>query len=253
MKTRYPVVFLCFFGLLFSCQNKGTEFGADIPIIEDFDLAHSDPAAVQLADSIFDASGGLHEWENIQSVVWTNNQWTFNWDKKNQQARIEMPVSNSVFLFDLKAHKGKAWENGTQISNPDSLKTRLEYAYRIFAENSFSLFPSFKLKMEGAVLKYQGEDSLASGKKYNLLEITFKENSLLHAARYLAHVDINENLIRQLSYFNEQSPDSAVSVIKWNDSKDRESILLPLSGESDKAPKNVKLNEEFPEKFFSDL
>jgi len=248
MKTRLLFLTLMICALIFSCQQKGSDSVA----VEEFDVSLSEPAAVQLADSVIESSGGLQAWNTVRTVTWTNNDLTLSWDKHKHLVRIESPADNATYLFNLKTNEGKVSENGTEIKDAIAVEEKLKTARKTFAKESFQLFAPFNLKNKGVMLTYEGEDSLKS-EKCNVLQATFSPDHPLHPSKYLAYIDLKENLIRQLAYFSSQSQDSA-DVIMNTDSYEKLGVIsLPISRALEKGPQDIKLDEEFPSKFFSDL
>ncbi len=70
--------------MLLACDKRATDaFAEGNPADPKFDLAHSDPAAVEPADSIMLAMGGRAAWNDIRFVRWQPaSARTIFWDKQ---------------------------------------------------------------------------------------------------------------------------------------------------------------------------
>ena len=71
---NYKRILLSFLlaAVLYACSTKTPESsisGAN-PAAEGFDMANSDPAAVELADSIMAAMGGRENWDKTRFISW---------------------------------------------------------------------------------------------------------------------------------------------------------------------------------------
>src|SRR3990170_3951686 len=111
-----------------SCNLKSSETANAFknPAAEDFNLANSDPAAVELADSIMEAMGGWENWNNTRFISWNffDNR-NLVWDKKEERARIESLKDSITYLVNLKTVTGKVWVKGQPITERDSLNKML--------------------------------------------------------------------------------------------------------------------------------
>ena len=58
--------------LFSSCEqtNQSRSDNRDNPPAPGFDIEHSDPAAVELADSVMAAMGGRDNWDNTRFISW---------------------------------------------------------------------------------------------------------------------------------------------------------------------------------------
>ena len=140
---------------LYACNRLNETTGFENPASEGFDLANSDPAAVELADSIMVAMGGWENWDNTRFISW-NSSGIRNliWDKKEARARIESISDSTTYLVDLKTLTGKVYIKGQEVTRSDSLKNMLKRAKSIWSSDSYWLVMPFKLKDNGVTLKY---------------------------------------------------------------------------------------------------
>src|SRR5688500_2784326 len=158
-----------------ACENDGNGNAGGInPPAPGFDLAHSDPAAVELADSIMVAMGGRKNWDKTRFISWNFfGRRNLVWDKKEGHVRIESLPDSTIYLVNVNDLTGRVQVKGQELTEPDSLKKMLAKAKSIWINDSYWLLMPFKLKDTGVTLKYLGEDTTSSGLKCNVLELTF--------------------------------------------------------------------------------
>ena len=112
---------------LYACNRLNETTGFENPASEGFDLANSDPAAVELADSIMVAMGGWENWDNTRFISWNSfGIRNLIWDKKEERARIESLKDSTTYLVDLKTLTGKVFIKGQEVTRSDSLKKHVE-------------------------------------------------------------------------------------------------------------------------------
>ena len=100
------VVFtMCFIG----CENDGDGKGHGAnPPAPGFDLAHSDPAAVELADSIMISMGGRENWDKTRYISWNFfGRRNLVWDKAEGNVRIESIPDSTIYLVNVNTGKGR--------------------------------------------------------------------------------------------------------------------------------------------------
>ncbi|MEO7987909.1 MAG: hypothetical protein ABI663_00105 [Chryseolinea sp.] len=239
--------------LLLSCGKSKIEAPTpyENPSAEGFDLAHSDPAAVELADSVMAAMGGRKNWNETRFISWSaSDSRNLVWDKQLDRVRIESLEDNTTYLFNTKTLEGKVQIKGQELTNPDSVKKKIAQAKSIFVKDSYWLVMPFKLKDSGVTLKYLGEDTLKTGGRCNVLELTFAsaENKPQH--KYNVFVDIKDNLVKQWAYYNEANKETADWVKAWDNYQSYGKILLSANRSEDGGPKNVKVDETLDDKLF---
>lgn len=224
------------------------------PAAEGFDLANSDPAAVELADSIMEAMGGWKNWHNTRYISWNffGNR-NLVWDKMGERARIESLKDSITYVVDLKTLAGKVWVKGQLISETDSLNTMLQKAKSIWINDSYWLVMPFKLKDSGVTLKYLGEDTLNTGDRCNVLQLTFNNVGDTPQNKYNIYVDLADNLVKQWAYFNNSTQDSANFVRPWDNYKKYGNILLSADRSDSSGPRNVAVDQTLNEKIFNEL
>src|SRR3990170_2643150 len=239
-----------------SCNLKSSETANAFknPAAEDFNLANSDPAAVELADSIMEAMGGWENWNNTRFISWNFfGRRDLTWDKKQERVRIESPNDSITYLVNLNTLTGKVWVKGQELPPGDSLNNMLKRGKSIWINDSYWLVMPFKLKDSGVTLKYLGEDTLMTGLPCNVLQLTFENVGDTPQNKYQIYVDLADNLVKQWAYYSDANQDSANFVRPWDNCKKYGNILLSADRSDDGGPKNVKVEDKIDEKIFTQL
>ena len=239
---------------LYACNRLNETTGFENPASEGFDLANSDPAAVELADSIMVAMGGWENWDNTRFISW-NSSGSRNliWDKKEGRARIESLKDSTTYLVDLKTLAGKVYIKGQAVTRSDSMKNMLKRAKSLWSSDSYWLVMPFKLKDNGVTLKYLGEDTLKTGDRCNVLQITYNDDGDMPLTKYHIYVDLADNLVKQWAYYSTASQDSATFVLPWDNYKKYGNILLSADRSEGGGPVDVSVDDSLSEKIFTEL
>ncbi len=241
--------------ILNACSKSSNTSNANTnPAAEGFDLANSDPAAVELADSIMAAMGGWENWNNTRFISWNVfDSRDLIWDKKEERVRIESIKDSITYVVNLSTLNGKVWIKGQELIEKDSLTKMLKRAKSMWINDTYWLLMPFKLKDSGVTLKYLGEDTLKTGDKCNVLQLTFNNVGDTPQNKYHVFVDLADNLVKQWAYFNEANKDSANFVRPWDNYKRYGNILISADRSDGAGPKNVKVTDTIAEKVFTDL
>ena len=110
---------------LYACDIFSPNSSFNNPAEDGFDLANSDPAAVELADSIMAAVGGWERWNDTRFISWTHfDSRNLFWDKKKGRVRVESLKDSTTYIVDLETLTGKVWIKGQELTEKDSLDER---------------------------------------------------------------------------------------------------------------------------------
>jgi len=224
------------------------------PPAEGFDLANSDPAAVELADSIMEAMGGRENWDKTRFISWNffGNR-DLVWDKKMDRVRIESHRDSITYLVNLNTLTGKVQVKGQEIADADSLTKMIQKGKSIWINDSYWLLMPFKLKDSGLTIKYVGEDTLATGAKCNVLELRFHDVGDTPQNKYRLYVDLSDNLVKQWAYFKQATQDTANFVRPWDNYQQYGHILLSGDRSDNSGPRNVRVDETIAENTFTEF
>lgn len=242
--------------VLYGCSKQAPETAISDanPPADGFDMSHSDPAAVELADSIMAAMGGRANWDKTRFISWNFfGARNLVWDKQLGRVRIEDLKDSITYLVDLNTLEGRVKVKGQELTLPDSLKKMLNKAKSIWINDSYWLVMPFKLKDSGLTLKYLGEDTLQTGSKCNVLQLTFSNIGDTPQNKYLLYVDLADNLVKQWAYYNQSNQDSANFTRPWDNHQKYGDILLSADRSDGGGPKNVSVDTTLPENLFKEF
>jgi hypothetical protein len=240
--------------LMWSCATKEKSLSEQNPPAEGFDLENSDPAALELADSIMHMMGGRENWDKTRFISWNFfGRRNLTWDKQQGRVRIENPGDSIIYLTNINTDQGRVQIKGIELTEPDSLKKMLKKAKSTWINDSYWLVMPFKLKDSGVTLKYLGEDTLKGPELYNVLQLTFKQVGDTPNNKYKLYVDVNGKLIKYWSYFSDASMDSANWTRPWDNYQKYGSVLLSADRSDNGGPKNVKVDEMLEDKVFTEF
>jgi len=227
-----------------ACGNRKEPATEKDPSAENFNAGESDPAAVELADSVMLLAGGPENWSKTKFISWNAPERKLIWDTQKGKLRLEHQKENTVYLIDLKSGQGRVQKNGQEVSDPAELKNMLARARFVWVNDIYALAMPFLLKNAGATLKYMGEDSL-KGNLYNVLQLTLA-NDGTSQDKYKVYVDVKGKVIRYWAYFADPKQDTATFTRAWSNEKYGN---VMLSGGAD----GVKLDENLPETTFTEF
>ena len=115
-----------------------------------------------IADEVMQKLGGRKNWDNTRYITWKFFGRRFHvWDKRSGDIRVES--GNRTVLMNINTKEGRVWEDGTEVTHPDSLAKRLDRGYRAWINDSYWLVMPYKLKDSGDTLKYVVERETERG------------------------------------------------------------------------------------------
>jgi hypothetical protein len=245
-------VFFSFLLIVVACRKENPD-NTNTPE-EGFNLEGSDPAAVELADSVMVAMGGRANWNKTRYISWSfSGRRNLVWDKQSGRVRIESPEEKTTYLINVNNGQGRVRVNNREIIQEDSLRLMLQRARSIWINDSYWLIMPFKLKGSGVTLRYLGEDTLMTGGKCNVMDLTFTDAENQSNSKYRIYVDLADNLVKQWAYYKTANQDSATFIRPWDNYKQYGDILLSGDRSDGSGPKNVKVDTDLPDKIFTDF
>lgn len=252
---KYLIAFLTIGAFVWAC-TQATEtktLSEQNPAMPGFDSVGSDPAAIQLADSIMHAMGGRENWDKTRFISWTFfGRRDLVWDKYTGRVRIDSKPDSTTYLVNVNTGEGKVKIKGTEITEPDSVKKLLKKATSIWINDSYWLVMPFKLKDSGVTIKYMGGDTL-KGQRFNTLILTFKEVGDTPQNKYKLYVDIKDKLVRYWCYYSQAAQDTANFTRPWDNYQRYGSILLSGDRSDKGGPSAVKVDETIPDTRFTEF
>jgi hypothetical protein len=240
-----PFLFLALAFLLTVCSKK-QEINSEPPAENtEFDVAHSDPAAVELADSVLAAAGGKEAWDKIRFIKWADGQKIFYWDKLAQNIRIETPSKKTISIINLSTTEGRIKSNEKELGEGDSLKNKIAEEHAAWLTSSNKIFLPFNLKQQGFSLQYLGEEELRQG-KCNVVKMAHPEREIA----FKIFVDLDNNLIQRSQVLTNDS-DSVIATYNFGNYQKYKAVRLALP-EGDEI-KDLAIDEDLPEVLFTEL
>ena len=132
------------------------------PPLPGFDLIGSDREAMDIADGVMERLGGRANWDATRYITWGFfGKRRHVWDKWTGNLRFEN--RDLVVLMNIHSRQGRAWEDGEEIVDPDSLAAKLKAGYRAWVNDSYWVAMPYKLKDSGVTLKYKGRGMTEAG------------------------------------------------------------------------------------------
>jgi hypothetical protein len=256
MKFKDLLLTMAFLIALSACVKKNTESLASNvdQLQQSFDVADSDPAAIELVDSIMVAMGGRENWDKTRFISWNffGNR-DLVWDKTLGRVRIDSHKDTITYLVNLNTLEGRVRIKGQEITEVDSLKKMLAKAKSIWINDSYWLVMPFKLMDPGVRIKYMGEEKLSGGMQCNVLELTFDNVGDTPQNKYRLYVDMSDNLIKQWAYYSQANQDSSNFVRPWDNYRKYGNILLSADRSDGGGPRSVKVDGELPDRIFTEF
>lgn len=242
---------LLVFLLTFSMCRSGEQEQTANPPLEGFNLAGSDPKAIQIADSVMAAQGGRQNWDATRYISWNFfGARKLIWDKYTGNVRVENVKDGTKTLVNINSGKGKVFKNGAEVTQPDSLAKYLQEGKEAWINDSYWLVMPFKLKDSGVTLKYLGEDTLSAGRQADVLEITFQKVGVTPENKYQVYVDKASHLVAKWAYFKNATDQAPAFVMPWQDYQTYGRIKL--SGDRGQAKlTDIQVLEDLPETVFT--
>ena len=244
-----PALLIAFIGIT-GCNQpdaQDTTFDDSYPAAEGFNAAASDSQAIAVADSVMKAMGGYDDWTSTNIIQWNFfGRRSHTWNKQSGRDSINIPGSNLVIDMDMNAREGTIFKNGSEVTQPDSVKKYLQQGYEMWVNDMYWLLMPFKLKDSGVTLKYAGLDSMTTGENAHKLKLTFDKVGVTPQNMYYVYVDTADFMVRQWSYFPEAKADSAPGfTLPWNNYQQYGNIML--SGDRGKFQiSDIKVMEKWP-------
>lgn len=216
-----PIIFLLLTAQISTLHGQGSKY----PPMKGFNAEGSDARAIQIADNVMEKMGGWESWDKTRYVTWRFfGRRLHVWDKWTGNVRIE--ANGLTILMNINTKKGKAWEDGKPVVDPDTLADRLERGYRMWVNDSYWVFMPYKLKDSGVTLKYMGMSETEDGRPAHMLQLTFENVGVTPQNRYEVYVDQERGMVTQWSYFQNASDEKPGFTLPWKNWQKYGHIML---------------------------
>ncbi len=170
-----------------------------------------DAQAVRVADEVWQALGGDAAWNQARFLRFSFEvekegkilaSYRHAWDRFTGRYRLEGTKEGKPFviLFNLNDRTGKAWVDG-KPADPEKTRQMLEYGYGRFINDTYWFLMPYKMKDPGVHLAYEGEKSDDSGKKWQVVRLSFDKGiGLTSGDQYHAFIDPASHLMGRWDY-----------------------------------------------------
>lgn len=254
MKTLAQLSFsLLFIIALVSCGEKTqstTEEPYGNPPEDGFNMAGSDAQAIAIADEVMEAMGGRKAWDETHYVCWKFfGRDALVWDKWTGNVRIDRP-NGMTLISNINDESGRAFMNGQEITDADSLASLMQTAKSIWINHSYWLVMPYKLKDSGVTLKYVGEEATQDGRPADKLNLTFESVGRTPQNMYYVWVDKESKLVTQWAYYSSAENEEPGFVNPWADYQKYGNIMLSGS-RGERGMEEIMVFDELPESVFT--
>jgi hypothetical protein len=170
-----------------------------------------------LADSVIMTAGGKQNWDNTHYLHWNYfGRRILWWDKWSGDVRIEVPAKKLLMLSNINTRIGKAFRNGVEITQTDSIAYFNDRAYKILINDSYWLVAPFKLKDPGVNLSYLGTAKDSANDECYMLQLTFNNVGVTPENKYHVWIDRKTYLMTQWAYYDKFSDDTDILTSIFN-------------------------------------
>lgn len=245
---------ICGFGLSLLLCLPATTAGEENPPAPGFDLAGSDPRALEIADAVMERLGGRAAWDAARYLTWNFfDRRRHFWDKHSGDIRVEgtdrETGSEYLILMNLDTLEGRAWRDGVEVSG-DQLAELLDLGESAWINDAYWMFMPYKLKDSGVTLRYLGSGEMQDGRAAEVLELTFEEVGRTPQNKYHVYVAEETDLVEQWDYYAEASDPEPRFQIPWHDWQPHGGILLSAD-RGENGHTDVAVFDELPSSVFT--
>lgn len=220
------------------------------PPAEGFNMEGSDAQAIAIADEVMEAMGGREAWDNTQYVCWKFfGRDALVWDKWSGNVRIDA-ANGMTYLTNINDETGRAFKNGREITDADSVANMMQQAKSIWINHSYWLVMPFKLKDSGVTLTYAGEEATQDGKMADKLNLTFEGVGRTPQNMYYVWVDKESRLVSQWAYYPSTEAEEPRFTMPWMEYNKHGEIMLSAS-RGERGMEDIMVFTELPESVFT--
>ncbi|MCZ8022688.1 MAG: hypothetical protein O9302_05005 [Cyclobacteriaceae bacterium] len=218
-----------------------------------FKAAESDPAAIEVADSVMQAMGGRKNWDNVRYFSWRNTEAKIFWDKNDSLVRVEFDADSAIALLNLKEKTGRYTSNGKELTQPE-LKSEKIKTLLAYCNTEINLFTApYLLKKKGVTLKYMGQDTVATYGSCKIVECILESNNENLFKSYKIYVDDKENLVREIQVYDKQNKTLADKIYSVTNYNKIAGVTIWTAPENENGPKQVAAFLSLPDYTFKEF
>ena len=227
MKTGLHFAFNCLLLAMLMTGCSDSKDHSSTATVDSKPKATGDAKAIELAQKVIDASGGLENFERIPYISFNyfDRRYWF-WDKINSRYRVESESRNLRIAGKLDGSETHLWLRGNMVTDPDTIDKYSDFAYKAWVNDTYWLLFPFKLLDKGVHLRYLDNCMTDSMTSSACIELTFDSVGVTPDNKYIAYIDTLKNEIVRWDYFRNKN-DSIPSLSNpWNDYRKYGNIII---------------------------
>ncbi len=202
-----------------------------------------------VAEESMEAMGGWENWNATRYIRFSFFGFrTHHWDKGTGRYRVSWTDRESgqfhVVLMNLNTRDGKAFADGTEVTDGEARNRLLERAWDAWINDTYWLLMPYKLQDPGVDLVYAGEEAI-DGVVFDKLHLSFQNVGNTPDDEYWAYINRETRLMEKWVYLlqlREGQDERTRGEWKWNDWRRYGDILL--SAEREKVDGQKRYHED---------
>lgn len=247
---------LLLIGLVLFVASGAIAAPSENPPADGFDMAGSDAKAIEIADATMERMGGRAAWDATRYIRWRFfGRRLHVWDKHTGRARIEGVGREDekpyVILMNLHSKEGRAWRDGTEITDAAELAKMLDNGEAAWINDSYWIAMPYKLKDSGVTLEYVGAGTMQDGRDAKVLQLTFDSVGRTPENRYQVYVADDTGLVEQWDFYAEAADEEPRFQIPWHNWQNYGAILLS-DNRGEGAHTEMAVFDSLPDSVFED-
>ena len=191
-----------------------------------------------IAEEVMEAMGGRDAWNATRYLRFSFFGFrTHYWDKDTGRYRVSWTDRESgqshVVLMNLDTGEGRAFTDGTEITDAEERNRFLERARGAWINDTYWLLMPYKLQDPGVDLAYAGEE-VVDGIFYDTLHLRFDDVGNTPGDEYWAYINRETRLMDRWVYLlqlREGQDERSRGEWKWNNWSKYGDILLSAERE----------------------
>ena len=255
MATRSTIPTLVFLLALIATTGVVLQAAEPNPPAPGFDLEGSDQEAIGIADRVMAELGGRKAWDDTRYLTWSFfGRRRHLWDKQTGDLRIEGVDRETerpyVILMNLQDKQGRAWKDGSLVTDPDELAAMLDNGESAWINDSYWMFMPYKLKDSGVTLKYLGRQQMLEDRPAEVLELTFEAVGRTPQNKYHVYVAEDSGLVEQWDYYADADDEEPQFSSPWLDWQ-RYGMILLSDNRGERSHTDIAVLDVLPPGVFS--
>ena len=244
------VILILSFSMMLACAEQKSERTHDST---SEDRATGDATAIDLAEKVLQASGGLENWNNTRYLQWNffgSRKWW--WDKWTGEVRVESQRSDLRLAMNINSGEGKVFVHGSVQTHIDSLSKYLTAGKSMWINDSYWLVLPFKLLDPGVHLQYLGTRHTLDSLDAEVVQLTFEKVGDTPENKYDIYIDPQRHHVVQWDYYPNSADTAPRFQRPWTNYRRFGNIMLS-DGRGTRGLSEVDVLEELPQEMFTQL